>query len=121
MYTEKDAMPVMIDFLSALEFLHRHLIIHRDLKPANLVFDSKNDDAKLIIVDFGLSAKLDNPSDTLTRACGSPGYVSPELIRSEGYNFPTDMFSAGIIFAEMLTGRPVFKGSNPKSKLDKVA
>ena len=111
----------MIDFLSALEFLHRNLIIHRDLKPANLVFDSKSDNSKLIIVDFGLSAQLEDPSDTLIRACGSPGYVSPELIRFEGYNFATDVFSAGIIFAEMLTGKPVFKGSNPKSTLEKVA
>ena len=57
------------------------------------------------------------PSDKLIRACGSPGYVSPELIRLEGYNCATDMFSAGIIFAEMLTGLPLFTGSNPKSTL----
>ena len=108
LYKESDAVPVMRNFLSALAYLHQNSIVHRDLKPQNLIFASKTDNEDIKIVDFGFAVKLSNPEQTLIRACGSPGYVSPELLRFEGYNCATDVFSAGVIFAEMLTGLPVF-------------
>ena len=73
-----------------------------------------------MIADFGLAEKLKSPDQKLYRPCGSAGYVSPELIREQGYNCSTDIFSAGVIFSEMLTGRPLFKGSNPDSIFEKV-
>ena len=56
----------------------------------------------------------------LYRKCGSPGYVSPELLRGEGYDCKTDIFSAGVIFAELITGRVFFKGSTIESIFQKI-
>ena len=80
LYKESDAVPVMRNFLSALAYLHENSIVHRDLKPQNLIFASKTDNEDIKIVDFGFAIKLSSPEQTLIRACGSPGYVSPELI-----------------------------------------
>ena len=87
--------------------------MHRDLKPENLIFASKEDDSDIKIADFGLAAKLMHPDEKLKLRCGSPGYVAPELLRNEGYNCSADVFSAGVIFYAILTGRSLFQGNNP--------
>ena len=119
LYKESDAVQVMSKFLSALAYLHENLIVHRDLKPENLILTSNQNAYDILIADFGLAAQLTNPDEKLTFRCGSPGYVSPELLQEKGYNCISDMFSAGVIFYVMLTGRPLFKGSNPNSILAK--
>ena len=86
--------------------------MHRDLKPENLIFLSKNNDTDIKIADFGLSTQLANGNEKLLKRCGSPGYVAPELLRDEGYNCSADVFSAGVIFYGILTGRPLFAGSD---------
>ena len=63
---------------------------------------------------------MSKSEEKLTRQCGTPGYTSPELLRDEGYNCSTDTFSAGVIFAEMITGRVVFKGQTPDSVFNKI-
>ena len=108
LFKESDAVPIMRNFLEALAYLHENLIVHRDLKPENLLFASKSDNTDIRIADFGLATKLKTPDQKLTLRCGSPGYVSPELLRDEGYNCSSDVFSAGVIFYVMLTGRPLF-------------
>ena len=95
----------MKNFLEALMYLANNLIVHRDLKPENLIFASKNDNTSIIIADFGLATRLHSPEHKLTLRCGSPGYVAPEVLRDEGYNCSSDVFSAGVIFYVMLTGR----------------
>lgn len=117
LYKESDAAPVMKNFLSALAYLHENLIVHRDLKPENLLLASTGDTTDVKIADFGLATRLAYPGEKLKLRCGSPGYVSPELLRDEGYSLPSDIFSAGVIFYVMLTGRPLFKGCNQNSIL----
>ena len=119
LYKESDAVQVMKNLLSALAYLHENLIVHRDLKPENLILASNQHAYNILIADFGLAAKLISPDEKLTFRCGSPGYVAPELLQEKGYNCTSDIFSAGVIFYVMLTGRPLFKGANPNSILSK--
>ena len=117
LYRESDAVPIMRNFLSALSYLHSHGIVHRDLKPENLILNSKTDDTDIRIADFGLATRITDPKEKLYLRCGSPGYVAPELLRDKGYTCSYDVFSAGVIFYVMLTGRPLFKGSSPNDIL----
>ena len=112
LFEEKNAQGFMRNFLSALAYLHKKLIVHRDLKPENLILARKDDISDVKIADFGLATMLSHPEEKLTLRCGSPGYVSPELLRNEGYNCSSDVFSAGVIFYVILTGRPLFKGQD---------
>jgi len=111
LYSEKDAMMVMKNFLAALEYIHSRGIVHRDLKPENLILASKGNDYNLKIADFGLASFI-SVTDLLYLRCGSPGYVAPELLEDKGYNTKADVFSAGVILYVLLTGRPAFPGTN---------
>ena len=64
---------------------------------------------------------MKSPEEKLYRKCGTAGYTSPELLNGKGYSFTTDIFSVGVIFAEMITGRVVFKGRTPNSVFHKIA
>ena len=119
LYRESDARPIMANFIQALKYLHKKNIVHRDLKPENLLLASRNNNSKLMIADFGLATFVESKDQKLTLRCGSPGYVAPELLQEKGYNVQSDIFSAGVIFYIILTGRPLFKGSTPVEILDK--
>lgn len=118
LYRESDARPVMRNFISALEYLHSKNIVHRDLKPENLLLASKENTWDLKIADFGLATIL-TEGVKLSLRCGSPGYVAPELLQEKGYDCSADMFSVGVIFYIILTGRPLFKGNNADEILEK--
>ena len=117
LYREGDARPVMKNFVSALGYLHSKNIVHRDLKPENLLLASKDNNWDLKIADFGLAAIY--KGEKLNLKCGSPGYVAPELLQEKGYDCSADMFSAGVIFYILLTGRPLFKGQTQDEILTK--
>lgn len=119
LYRESDARPVMRNFISALEYLHERNIVHRDLKPENLLLASKENNWDLKIADFGLATVIENANTKLYLRCGSPGYVSPELLQEKGYDCRADIFSVGVIFYIILTGRPLFKGNTPEEILQK--
>ena len=87
------------------------------MKPENLVLTDLNELNDIKVIDFGLAAKLKNPQEKLYHKCGSPGYVAPEVLNNEGYNCKADIFSAGVIFYVMLTGRSLFQGTNSNSIL----
>ena len=119
LYRESDARPVMRNFISALEYVHKKLIVHRDLKPENLLLASKENNWDLKIADFGLATLIESADAKLYLRCGSPGYVAPELLQEKGYNCQADIFSVGVIFYIILTGRPLFKGNTPEEILEK--
>lgn len=118
LYRESDARPVMRNFISALQYLHSKNIVHRDLKPENLLLATKENNWDLKIADFGLATIIEGGAK-LTLRCGSPGYVAPELLQEKGYDCQSDMFSVGVIFYIILTGRPLFKGNNTDEILEK--
>ncbi|XP_033114613.1 calcium/calmodulin-dependent protein kinase type 1D-like [Anneissia japonica] len=105
-YTEKDASFAIRQILEGIKFVHDLGIVHRDLKPENLLYYSADEDAKIMISDFGLS-KMEESGDMST-ACGTPGYVAPEVLRQKPYGKAIDVWSIGVISYILLCGYPPF-------------
>ena len=109
-YTEAEAAVVIRSVASALSYLHSIGIVHRDLKPENLLYVSAEANSDLKITDFGLAKyrSLRERSEGMITACGTPGYVSPEMLRHERYGQSTDLWSLGVILYVILCGFPPF-------------
>ncbi|MBW3088716.1 Stk1 family PASTA domain-containing Ser/Thr kinase [Bifidobacterium sp. 82T24] len=110
--SQRDAEQVMIGVLSALEYSHRMGIIHRDIKPGNIMI---SDQGVVKVMDFGIARALDDSSATMTQSQGVVGtaqYLSPEQARGENVDMRSDLYSAGCVLYEMLTGRPPFTGDS---------
>jgi len=106
-YSEEDAKILVRKIVDAIEYLHNNNIAHRDLKPENLLVKSVQDDTEVKIADFGLSKIIDKDKMMQT-ACGTPGYVAPEVLNAEGYDKEVDMWSIGVITYILLCGFPPF-------------
>ena len=94
-YTEKEVRDVCSIIFDAVNHCHMHRIAHRDLKPENLLLLSRDNDTNLKIADFGF-AKMTPSEDSLTTFCGSPMFVSPEILSKKPYGTKTDMWSIGV-------------------------
>lgn len=91
------------EVLLALEYLHENGIIYRDLKPENILLDAEG---HVVLTDFGLS-KTNFDRKTLSHSfCGSPEYMSPEMLEELGHGFSMDIYSLGALLYEFLTGLP---------------
>jgi calcium/calmodulin-dependent protein kinase I len=108
-YSENEAKEAVTQLISAIGYCHDMGIVHRDLKPENLLYSTPNDDAVLKLADFGL-AQLLKSNELMHNACGTPGYVAPEVLRndSSGYGKEVDMWSVGVILYILLCGFPPF-------------
>jgi len=109
-YTEKEASIVVRKMLSAVAYLHGLGITHRDLKPENLLLKAE-DDTGVMLSDFGLS-KIVTTNTMMDTACGTPYYVAPEVLLSQGYDKEVDLWSVGVITYLLLCGFPPFYGEN---------
>ncbi|KAL4921852.1 kinase-like domain-containing protein [Aspergillus aurantiobrunneus] len=108
-YYESDAADLIRAILSAVAYLHDHGIVHRDLKPENLLFRTPEDNADLLIADFGLSRIMDEEQlHVLTTTCGTPGYMAPEIFKKSGHGKPVDIWAVGVITYFMLCGYTPF-------------
>ncbi|XP_013886873.1 calcium/calmodulin-dependent protein kinase type 1D [Austrofundulus limnaeus] len=105
-YSEKDASRVIQQVLQAVSYLHQSGIVHRDLKPENILYYSQDQDSKIMISDFGLSKMADN--GIMSTACGTPGYVAPEVLAQKPYSKAVDCWSIGVITYILLCGYPPF-------------
>lgn len=112
-FPEEIAKNIMLQILTGIEYMHSKNIMHRDLKPENIMLQRKNDLGSLKIVDFGLATSTD-VDKFLFPKCGTPGYVAPEIAnlidKSIKYDKVCDIFSAGVIFFKLLTGKDLFPG-----------
>ena len=108
-YYESDAADLIRATLSAVAYLHDHGIVHRDLKPENLLFRTPEDNADLLIADFGLSRIMDEEQfHVLTTTCGTPGYMAPEIFKKTGHGKPVDIWAIGVITYFLLCGYTPF-------------
>jgi len=104
-YTELDASVLAKQVLEAISYIHGLGIIHRDLKPENLLY-YRDKDSKIMITDFGLAKVEDN--EVQKTACGTPGYVAPEVLKLKSYGKPVDCWAIGVITYILLCGYPPF-------------
>ncbi|KAI8887058.1 Pkinase-domain-containing protein [Backusella circina FSU 941] len=110
-FTENDAVSIIRSVLNGLVYLHSQNIVHRDMKPENLLFKTDDEDAELVICDFGIS-KVNEDQTMLETVCGSPGYVAPEVLLEKGYGSSCDMWSVGVITYVLLCGYPPFQAED---------
>ncbi|XP_018496076.2 calcium/calmodulin-dependent protein kinase type 1 [Galendromus occidentalis] len=105
-YTEQDASHLIRQILEAVDYMHSQGVVHRDLKPENLLYYSTEEESKIMISDFGLSKMED--SGVMATACGTPGYVAPEVLAQKPYGKAVDVWSMGVIAYILLCGYPPF-------------
>ena len=103
-----EALRLFRELMFALGDIHEKGILHRDLKPQNLMF---RDDGSLAIVDFGIAKHIDAIDRTNAgEVLGTPRYMSPEQVQGRALDLRTDIYSAGVLLFQMLTGRHLFEG-----------
>lgn len=111
---------VMQGIMKGLAYLHKFGIMHRDIKLENVMLRSL-DSWEVVIVDFGL-AVMSSDDEYIHYRCGTPGYISPEVINMKGkeqLDVICDVFSAGVLFHVILTHRFLFPGSSSQEIYDK--
>eukprot|EP00184_Porphyridium_aerugineum_P003732 CAMPEP_0184696982 /NCGR_PEP_ID=MMETSP0313-20130426/4123_1 /TAXON_ID=2792 /ORGANISM="Porphyridium aerugineum, Strain SAG 1380-2" /LENGTH=485 /DNA_ID=CAMNT_0027155741 /DNA_START=196 /DNA_END=1653 /DNA_ORIENTATION=+ len=120
-FSESHAAVIMKDLFESLSYLHSHSIMHRDIKPENLLCTRNRYPLNVKLADFGFAKFIDNMEEyTLGSAVGTPYYVAPEVVKKEGYNTFCDMWSAGIIMYNLLSGKRPFEGTKRPEVLAKI-
>lgn len=110
-YTELEAASVIRQVTRACVYMHEKRIIHRDLKPQNLIYLDKNN-TQICVTDFGLAKLVKREDGLMETACGTPGYVAPEVLQMKKYDSKVDMWSIGVILYILLCGYPPFTSKN---------
>ncbi len=110
--SQQRVIEVMADVCAALDFSHRHQIIHRDVKPANIMINTAG---AVKVMDFGIARALGEGQNVTQTAAviGTAQYLSPEQARGEAVDARSDVYAAGCVLFELLTGDPPFTGDTP--------
>jgi serine/threonine-protein kinase len=107
-FQPEEAVRIMAELLGALEVAHESGVIHRDIKPANVMLDAQR---RVKLADFGVARLLDGSERSRTATMvGTPAFMSPEQVAGARVDRRTDLFSAGIVLYQLLTGEQPFKG-----------
>ncbi|XP_012276419.1 calcium/calmodulin-dependent protein kinase type II alpha chain isoform X6 [Orussus abietinus] len=107
-YSEADASHCIQQILESVHHCHHHGVVHRDLKPENLLLASKAKGAAVKLADFGLAIEVQGEAQAWYGFAGTPGYLSPEVLKKEPYGKPVDIWACGVILYILLVGYPPF-------------
>eukprot|EP00549_Striatella_unipunctata_P026008 CAMPEP_0118706240 /NCGR_PEP_ID=MMETSP0800-20121206/20425_1 /TAXON_ID=210618 ORGANISM="Striatella unipunctata, Strain CCMP2910" /NCGR_SAMPLE_ID=MMETSP0800 /ASSEMBLY_ACC=CAM_ASM_000638 /LENGTH=257 /DNA_ID=CAMNT_0006608707 /DNA_START=501 /DNA_END=1274 /DNA_ORIENTATION=- len=118
-YNERDARDLCRKMLEAMRECHSNNIAHCDMKPKNLLLFSEEDDSFIKLADFGFAARVHAPK-SLTKQCGTPFFVSPEILMRSPYDQASDMWSVGCIIYLLLGGNLPFMGRSQKELFRKI-
>ncbi|RXN01331.1 hypothetical protein EOD39_7101 [Acipenser ruthenus] len=116
-FSEDEARYFMHQIVRGMLYLHTHGILHRDLTLSNLLLSSS---MSIKIADFGLATQLQLPNEKHFTMCGTPNYISPEIVTRSAHGLESDVWSLGCMFYAFLVGRPPFDTDTVKHTLNKV-
>jgi eukaryotic-like serine/threonine-protein kinase len=119
LYTLEQTLGIMGDLLSALEYAHRQSIVHRDIKPANLLIETSG---RVKLTDFGVARIQDSGEATRTQGSmvGTLKYMSPEQVQGRPIDARADLFAAGIVLYQLLTGKRPFDGDTDFATIQQI-
>ena len=100
--SKQDSTAVAAQFVSAVAHMHKHHVMYRDIKPENALYDLET--KQLTIIDFGFAVKLTEEQPTRSTMCGTPMYLSPDIIRREDYSYASDVWSGGVFLFDAFSG-----------------
>jgi serine/threonine-protein kinase len=109
---ENKAISTMLEILEAVGYAHKNNVLHLDIKPANIMIDGNS---KIKLLDFGISSEGQQANNG--QIMGSPLYMSPEQITGKNIDKPSDIYSLGITFFQMLTGKTPYTGNMSREEL----
>jgi len=118
-YSEADARDLCAKMIKAVAYCHTKRIAHCDMKPKNLLLVSDENDSYIKLADFGFAARVHQPK-SLTKQCGTPFFVSPEILMRQAYDQQSDMWSVGCIVFLLLGGNLPFMGRTQKELFRKI-
>ncbi len=118
-YTLEQTLGIMSDLLSALDYAHRQSIVHRDIKPANLLIEANG---RVKLTDFGVARIQDSGEATRTQGSmvGTLKYMSPEQVQGRPVDARADLFAAGIVLHQLLTGKRPFDGESDFAVIQQI-
>jgi serine/threonine-protein kinase len=119
LYTLEQTLGIMGDLLSALDYAHRQSIVHRDIKPANLLIETSG---RVKLTDFGVARIQDSGEATRTQGSmvGTLKYMSPEQVQGRPIDARADLFAAGIVLYQLLTGKRPFDGDTDFATIQQI-
>jgi calcium/calmodulin-dependent protein kinase I len=118
-FTEPQAAAIIRPVIDAIRYCHEMGICHRDLKLENILHSNKEEDSIIKITDFSLARILPDEVFAMT-ACGTPGYVAPEILEGNGYGKKVDYWSIGVILYTLLCGYKPFECENDEDLFAKI-
>jgi len=118
-FTEKHAAAVLRPIIDAIRYCHDLDVAHRDLKLENILYETKEEDSMIKITDFSLAKIIPDDVFAIT-ACGTPGYVAPEILEGSGYGKEVDYWSIGVILYTLLWGLPPFNENQNAELFEKI-
>ena len=118
--TEPEVQYFLLQIIDAIKYLHNRRIIHRDLKLGNIFLD---DNLDVKVGDFGLATELNEPNERKKTMCGTPNYIAPEILQSEGkraYSSEVDIWAIGVITYTLLIGKAPYDGGNRENTYENI-
>eukprot|EP00758_Cryptobia_borreli_P001280 Tbor_TRINITY_DN2094_c0_g1::TRINITY_DN2094_c0_g1_i1::g.12139::m.12139/K06631/PLK1; polo-like kinase 1 len=118
-FSKEETQHIMIQSISALQYMHNEDVLHRDLKLGNMMMD---ENMNVKIGDFGLAAELQFDGERKRTVCGTPNYIAPEILEGarNGHSFEVDVWSLGVILYTLLVGEPPFQTNDVKATYNRI-